>query len=283
MIIQNFDTFFLRWDDGHHEAFFPRERMSDRKIKYMIVANGAPYGHRLIAPSGELCTDIRRNPNYPLCNDIVNLFDGDDKQILSHFSLSELRFMQEDDFNQSYITNPIFKLSSSINPSLSYIRVGETRTVENGYDTEVVPLSVVWDNEEDEPQRSLLRCKTFDVKTSERRINISDITSYYLTGKQVKKIEIDGRNGYMNFDTNYCITDKFLTILDKGGKRINDLPSLFLAKWGHFYNPYYGSEETQTFRLVDDIFYDNLEIDEDLSFIDNPAGTNFEARITFYY
>lgn len=278
MIIQNFDTFFLRWDDNHKEAFFPRERMSNRKIKYLIVANGKIGDNQTVSPSGEICSDINITTPY---NDIVNLYDNEDRQILSQFALNQLRFMMED--NNGIHVNPLFKLSSEINPSLSHIRMGESRSVGSGYTSEVVPVCVIWDCEDNEPQRSLLRCKTFDVNSSDRRINISDITSYFLTDKKLKKIEISGKNGAYGYDSSYCITDKFLTILDKNGKRINDLPSLFLSKVGYYYDSYYAYEAVQTFRQVDDIFLDNLEIDEDLSFFDNPSGKTFKARITFYY
>lgn len=282
MVIQNFDTFFLRWDDNHKEAFFPRERMSNRKIKYLIVLNGMTYGNRVIAPSGEICSDIVIDPGFPRYNDIVNLYDNEDRQILSSFALSQLRFIHEEDSDGLHI-NHLMKLSSEINPSLSFIRVGDNRSVETGYKTEVFPVCVVWDDCEDEPQRALTRCKTFDVQSSERRINLSDITSYFLSDKQVRKIEIVGKNAFDGADAGYCITDKFITIRTKDGKQINDLPSLFLSKIGYYYDPYYAIDDIVTLRLVDDIYFDNLNIDEDLSFIDNPSGTNLTARITFYY
>lgn len=281
MVIQNFDTFFLRWDDNHKEVYFPRERMSNRKIKYLIVLNGLLYGNRTISPSGDICTDIRISSINPNHNDIVNLFDNEDRQILSQFALSQLRFLQED--NTGLYANPLFKLSAEINPSLSFIRIGESRSVEVGYNSEVVPVCVVWDDDADEPQRSLLRCKTFDVNTDATRINISDVTSYFLSDKKVRKIEIAGKNSDGTFEQGKCITDKFITIKTKDGKQINDFPSLFLANYGHFYNSYYQYEEVQNFRQVDDISFDNLEIDEDLSYIDNPSGSTFNARITFYY
>lgn len=281
MVIQNFDTFFLRWDDNHKEVYFPRERMSNRKIKYLIVLNGLLYGNRTISPSGDICTDIRVSSINPNHNDIVNLFDNEDRQILSQFALSQLRFLQED--NNGLLANPLFKLSSAINPSLSYIRMGESRSVEVGYNSEVVPVCVVWDDDADEPQRSLLRCKTFDINTDDTRINISDITSYFLADKKVRKIEIAGKNSDGTFEQGKCITDKFITIKTKDGKQINDFPSLFLATYGHCYDSYYQYEEVMNFRQVDDISFDSLDIAEDLSYIDNPSGSTFNARITFYY
>lgn len=282
MIIQNFDTLFLRWDDAHKEAFFPRERMSNRKIKYMFVLSGLIHGERLVSPSNEICTELTLDYFAQKYNDIVNLYDNDDRQILSNYSLAQLRFMQEEN-QDGIIANPLFLLSSEINPSLSFVRIADDRQVESGHSSEVVPVCVVWDDCDDTPQRCMLRAKSFDINSDEQKINISDITSYSLIDKEVKKIEVRGRNGYNGRDSSYSIVDKFLTIKTKDGNSINQLPSVILAKWGKYYDPYHSTDLLSSFRWVDDIFFDNLKIDEDLSFIENPSGRTFEGTITFYY
>lgn len=282
MIIQNFDTFFLRWDDNHKEAYFPRERMSSRKIKYMFVLSGIVYGARLQSPSGEICSELTLDYFAQKYNDIVNLYDNEDRQILSQYALAQLRFMQEPN-NDGIIANPIFALSSAINPSLSFIRMADDRQVETGYSCEVVPVCVVWDDGEDEPQKCLLKAKSFDVHSDADRINLSDITSYFLVDKEVKKIEISGRNSYNGYDSSYSICDKYITLKTKDGKSINQLPSLMLSKYGTYFDAYSQTDLIHTFRWVDDIFFDSLKIDEDLSFIENPSGETFDGKITFYY
>lgn len=282
MIIQNFDTFFLRWDDNHKEAYFPRERMSYRKIKYMFVLSGMIYGARLKSPSGEICSELTLDYFATKYNDIVNLYDNADRQILSQYALAQLRFMQEPN-NDGIIANPLFALSSEINPSLSFIRMADDRQVETGYSCEVVPVCVVWNDGEEEPQKCLLNAKSFDVCSDADRINLSDITSYFLVDKEVKKIEISGRNSYNGQDSSYSICDKYITLKTKDGKSINQLPSVMLSKYGTYYDAYYQTDLICPFRLVDDIFFDSLKIDEDLSFIENPRGETFDGQITFYY
>lgn len=282
MIIQNFDTFFLRWDDAHKEAFFPRERMSNRKIKYMFVLSGLIHGERLVSPSNEICTELTLDYFSQKYNDIVNLYDNDDRQILSNYSIAQLRFMQEEN-QDGIIANPLFRLSSEINPSLSFVRIADDRQVESGYSSEVVPVCVVWDDCADTPQRCMLRAKSFDINSDAVKINISDITSYSLIDKEVKKIEVRGRNGYNGQSSAFSICDKFLTIKTKDGNSINQLPTVILSKWGKYYDAYSGTDLLSTFRWVDDLFFDNLKIDEDLSFIENPSGKTFEGSITFYY
>ena len=282
MIIQNFDTFFLRWDDAHKEAFFPRERMSNRKIKYMFVLSGLIHGERLVSPSNEICTELTLYYFAQKYNDIVNLYDNDDRQILSNYSLAQIRFMQEEN-QDGIIANPLFRLSSEINPSLSFVRIADDRQIESGYSSEVVPVCVVWDDCEDTPQRCMLRAKSFDINSDAVKINISDITSYSLIDKEVKKIEVRGRNGYNGQSSAFSICDKFLTIKTNDGNSINQLPTVILSKWGTYYDAYYDTDLLSTFRFVDDIFFDNLKIDEDLSFIENPSGKTFEGTITFYY
>ena len=256
--------------------------MSNRKVKYMFVLSGLIHGERLISPADDICSEVTLDYFAQKYNDIVNLYDNDDRQILSNFSLAQLRFMQEENYD-GIIANPLFHLSSEINPSLSFVRIADDRQVEYGHSSEVVPVCVVWDDVDDTPQRCMLRSKSFDINSDDSKINISDITSYSLIDKEVKKIEVRGRNGYNGRDSSYSIVDKFLTIKTKDGKSINQLPSVILAKWGKYYDPYYSTDLLSSFRWVDDIFFDNLKIDEDLSFIENPSGRTFEGTITFYY
>ena len=97
-------------------------------------------------------------------------------------------------------------------------------------------------------------------------------------------MEIWGRDDFTpNSSTNnYSIIDKWITIKTTDGKSINQIPSLFFAKWGICIDNY-NTEMIQPFRRTDDITFADLSIDEDESFIENPSGKMFQARINFYY
>ena len=285
MVIQNSDTIFLRWDDDHKQIFFPKERISNKKIKTITAISGVTYGQQLFAPTGEFvtyCGDITSSANE--FNDVINIFDNNDRQILDYYALRNIAFANNYDYTAYGNKKPLTRLDSPINPSLSFVAIDPNRTVEMGYNAEIVPVVVIYDTDAEEPQIVSTRCKSFYVSTDETQIKLSDITAYFLRDRKIKKMEIWGRDDFTpNSSTNnYSIIDKWITIKTTDGKAINQIPSLFFAKCG-ICQDNYNVEMIQPFRRTDDITFADLSIDEDESFIENPSGKMFEARINFYY
>lgn len=285
MVIQNSDTIFLRWDDDHHQIFFPKERISNKKIKTITAISGNVYGQQLLAPTGEFVTYCGDSVDSATdTNDTISIFDGADRHILDYYALRNIAFANNYDYTSYGNHKPLHELNSEINPSLSFVSIDPTRTVETGYNAEIVPIVVVYDTDEPEPQVISTRCKSFYVNTDEKQIKLSDITAYFLKGRKIKKMEIWGRDDFSpnSATTNYSIIDKWITIKTTDGKAINQIPSLFFAKWGVCVDNY-NTELVQPMRRTSDILFSDLAIDEDESFIENPTGNVFQAKITFYY
>ena len=286
MIIQNADTFFLRWTHDHRQLYFPHEAFTRGKVKHLLVIPGIVYDDYVMSPGGEWVSPQLRSQydNPSELNDTLTLFDQCGNQLIDALPLYDLKFIAESDSNGSYLTTAqgaqFKEINSNIDPSLSYVTVSETRKIRD--DSEVIAITAIYDSGEQEPQIITTRSKTFDVDTSEKMIYLSDITYYFLRDKKVKKIEIRGLDYFEDFEENFAIADKFITIRTFDGKTINQLPTMFLCKKGYKQYSSYITDYSN-YRSANDIFFDNLQIDEDKTFIENPYPTRFKGTITFYY
>lgn len=288
MIIQNADSIFFRWDEDHRQIYFPRERISGKKIKHLLLCNGAPDGTQIFAPTGERLTPIQFTNHYLADNpDTIDIYDSEDKHVLDHYCLESLCFFKGNEYAptwEKYGVSELFNLDSVINPSLSYINISTQHTLDVGENSQQVCLLAVYDSELNLPEIFSTKVISFIVRSNERKINISDITGYALRDKQIKKIVMYGENVLDSQSPNYptcSVIDKYLTIKTFDGNNINQIPSLFLADF-EVRDTGYGLA-MENYRRRNDIMFNNLRIDEDNSFIENPMGTWFNGKISFYY
>lgn len=288
MIIQNSDSIFLRWDDDHRQIYFPKERISGKKIKHLLLLNGKPAGTQIFAPTGEKLTDLYFTNHYSKTNpDLIDVYDQNDNHILDGYCLEQLAFYKGNEYAptwEKYGVSELFTLDSVINPSLSNVRISDTHQLQIGENSQIVCLVAIYDCEQNLPEVISTNVISFLISSNDKKINLSDITGYALRDKKVKKIVMYGENvldSISPYYPTYSVIDKYLTIKTFDGNNINQIPTLFLSDF-EVRNTGYGLQ-ANNYRRRNDITFDNLRIDEDNSFIENPMGTYFNGKISFYY
>lgn len=288
MIIQNFDSIFLYFTDTVKECFFPQERLSNsRVIDYFFInpdfnpmGGWDPYGSFPMARAtdGTPLIALPTDGYYEYRRDydgILDIFSIDQKHIIDKCSVFDFLSRQK---------CPFYPLHSTIDPSLSKVKISpdlplptESRTGITG----ALNIGLFYCNEEKNPASLIVKSRSFylEMNDSQNRIYFKDFTKLGLTGKRVKKIIIHGVYDYDNVPT-----DKYITIKTFNGREINALPSGFLVEYPlsqiGYTDPSFIPEIR---RNIHDIFFDDLDIDEDNSYIDNPCGSGFKGTITFYY
>ena len=287
MIIQNYDSIFLNFSDTDRECFFPIERFSNsRVIDYFFInpdfnkmGDWDPYGSIAMAratdgtPLIALPTDgsNERSRNY---DGFLDIFSADQKHIIDRCSVFD--FLSRNNY-------PFYPLHSTIDPSLSKVRWTPNTPIpfdySHMYETEgSLNIGVIYCKQEKDPASLIMQSRSFDLEiANESRVYFTDFTRLGLKGKKIKKIIIRG-----TYSSQYVPTDKYITIKTFNGREINALPSGFLMEFPVF-SMGNGDQNMLYKRDLQDIFFDDLEIDEDNSYIDNPCGSGFKGTLTFYY
>lgn len=288
MIIQNFDSIFLKFTDSSKgnvkEAFFPADRFEKERV----------VDHLFINPDFNLSTGI--SPYYTSCPPskapdgtmlltmgcygynlpkqglaTIDVFDSEQHHILDRISVNDYI---------PRISALAYPLHSTIDASLSKIKFvspivfPDDPNTGNPVSEGAVNVGVCYCNQQEFPVSTMYRIKTFKVWQGmyQPRLNFKDFTNYGLSGLKIKRITIEGNFGFGNQSP----SDKYMTIRTFNGRSINQLPTGMLCQrlfYGDSAFPY----------QQHDLYFDDLEIDEDNSFIENPTQTIFNGRITFYY
>lgn len=291
MIIQNFDSIFLNFSDTVKECFFPQERLSNsRVIDYFFINPDfnkmgmwdsygsipmarATDGTPLIALPADGYDEFSRN-----FDGFLDIFSADQKHITDKCTVFD--FLSRGRF-------PYYPLHSTIDPSLSKVRWTPNTPIpfDSNHMSETkgsLNIGLFYCTQEKDPYSWIVKSRSFPILMdgTESRIYFKDFTNLGLQGKQIKKIII---HGLYDDNKNIIPTDKYITIKTYNGREINAMPSGFLVEfptWGAGNTDY---QALQYKRDLNYIFFDDLEIDEDNSYIDNPCGSGFEGTITFYY
>ena len=285
MIIQNFDSIFLNFSVTERECFFPKERFSNsRVIDYFFINpdfnkigtwdnyGGIPMaratdGTPLIALPADGYYEFQRN-----YDGFLDIFDADQNHIIDKCSVFEFVSRQN---------NTIFKLNSTIDPSLSKVRWTPTTPIPFDYNhmsetKGALNIGICYCKKEENPESIITQKRSFELVTdgSKQRIYFKSFTRLGVQDKPIKKIIVMG--DYLS----KIPTDKYITIKTFNGREINALPSGFLCE---FPLQDYDWRQTLSKRNENDIFFDDLLIDEDNSYIEDPCGSGFSGTITFYF
>lgn len=288
MIIQNFDSVFLKFTDTVKECFFPQERLSDTRVidyffinpDFNMLGLWDPYGSFPMsrATDGTPLISLPADGYYEHLRDydgILDIFSADQKHIIDKCSVFD--FLSRNNF-------PFYPLHSTIDPSLSKVKFApyvpipeDSGTADKG----ALNVGLFYCNEEKNPSSLIVKSRSFFVQidSSQSRIYLKDFTKLGLKGEKVKKIIVHGV--YISPDVP---TDKYITIKTYNGREINELPLGFLCEYPLTQVGYTDPTFILDYkRDLNDIFFDDLEIDEDNSYIDNPCGSGFQGTLTFYY
>ncbi len=291
MIIQNFDSIFLNFSDTVKECFFPQERLSNsRVIDYFFINPDfnkmgmwdyygsipmarATDGTPLIALPADGYEEFSRN-----FDGFLDIFSADQKHIIDKCTVFD--FLSRGRF-------PYYPLHSTIDPSLSKVRWTPNTPIpfDSNHLSETkgsLNIGLFYCTQEKDPYSWIVKSRSFPILMdgTESRIYFKDFTNLGLQGKQIKKIII---HGLYDDNDNIIPTDKYITIKTYNGREINAMPSGFLVEFPTWGAGNTGYQALQYKRDLNEIFFDDLEIDEDNSYIDNPCGSGFEGTITFYY
>lgn len=286
MVIQNYDSIFLDFTTAKREAFFPVERFSkDRVVDYIFInpnfngmaGNMGDYYPPAFCPDGSPLMEI--NLSWRWLNStfegFVDVSSPDKTKLLEAVPIRHLACSRR---------TGITPINSPIDPSLSKVRFypnADMPYVDGNPVTHAqMNIGVIYCNKEKHPTDVIFRSMSFPLHmtSDDFRVKFKTFTRYGIKGKEIKKIAIRG-----DYDPTYgriVPTDKWITIKTFNGRDIYQLSSGFLCNHASvgdgFYDQYYQ-------RDLSDVFFDDLKIDEDNSFIENPSHTEFNGVITFYY
>lgn len=287
MVIQNYDSIFLKFTDATKgnvkEAFFPTDRFEKTRVVDHIFINPDfnksmyvnPYYvcPNSKAPDGTTLLDMGYYGSLQPVQGLATLdiFDGEQRHIVDRIS--------HNDYIPN-ITNLAYPLHSTIDASLSKLKFVSPIVFPDDPDTGdpvsegAVNVGVCYCNQQEFPVSTMVKIKTFKVFQGmyQPRLDFKDFTNYGLRGLKIKRITIEGNWGF----NNQSPCDKYMTIRTFNGRSINQLPTGLLCQRIYADKSYFPYQQT-------DLYFDDLDIDEDNSFIENPTQTIFNGRITFYY
>ena len=290
MVIQNYDSIFLKFTDATKgnvkEAFFPAERFERERVVNHIFINPDfnkdtrinPYYatfRESKAPDGTMLLTmayVDYGDELPQGMSTLDIFDTKQNHIVDRISCNDYipRF-----------TTLAYPLHSTIDASLSKVKFQspisfpEDPVTHEPVSEGCVNVGVFYCNQQTFPQTSIFRAKSYKVFQGmyQPRLYFKDFTNYGLSKHRIKRISIEGNFGW----DNQSPSDKYITIKTFSGRSINQMPSGLLVE-----RLWYGANSA--FPLTQkDFYFDDLDIDEDNSFIENPNQSIFNGRITFYY
>lgn len=287
MVIQNYDSLFLDFTNEKREAYFPVERFSKNRVVDYLFINPNFNGldgfmsfddvPSALTPNGTDLMSIdtyeiqERNTEYSAFLDVS---DNDKLKVFDSMPISQ--------FLCRYETG-IIPVKTTIDPSLSRVRF-YPYAWSNPYFGMNAQLNVgiIYCNTQKNPTSSIFRKRSFPLQFDESttKIKIKDFTKYGLRDKEVKKICVRGLYGEDDVLGTCVPTDKWITLKTFNDRDIYQLSSGFVCD---MVSAGYGEYDKYYPRQLDDIYFDDLRIDEDNSFIENPSLTGFKGEITFYY
>lgn len=284
MVIQNYDSIFLDFSSIKREAYFPAERFSkDRVVDYMFINpnfNGLDGEAGLVFPpamtpnGSDLLTlvtdDFSSHMDFGM---FLSVFDADKCKVFDSMPISQFVCRQN---------SGVIPVGTAIDPSLSRINIYPSASdIPNFQGVAQLNVGVIYCNTAKNPTSAIFKKRSFRVNfpADTFKVNLCEFTNYALRDKEIKKIIIRGDYYHdMDDNTDYVPTDKWITLRTTNARDIYQIPSGFLCDLVRFDNG-----DFCTPRQLDDVYFDDLRIDEDNSYIENPTGTAFKGEITFYY